>query len=160
MVVLAVDQIFWTRETEAALTNGGLPGLQEYEAKCSKQLDDIVQLVRSKLTKLQRATLGAMVTLDVHGRDVLTMMVSQGCDTPNDFNWVSQLRYYYSPEESPDIDVKIITASAKYGFEYLGNSFRLVVTQLTDRCYRTLMSALQLTLVVRLRVQLEQGKQR
>lgn len=82
----------------------------------------------------QRCTIGAMVTLDVHGRDVLTMMVEQNCETTNDFNWIAQLRYYYAPEESPDMQVKIITAIAKYGWEYLGNSFRLVVTQLTDRC--------------------------
>eukprot|EP00965_Chrysotila_dentata_P002958 95741-Pleurochrysis_carterae.AAC.4 len=59
---------------------------------------------------------------------------------------LAQLRYYYEPLSSADIDVRMITASSKYGFEYLGNSFRLVVTQLTDRCYRTLMGALQLNL--------------
>ena len=91
MVVLAIDQVFWTRETEAAIVRRGLRGLQEYEATCTQQLDDIVQLVRSNLTKLQRATLGAMVTLDVHGRDVLTTMVTAGVDRLNDFNWIAQL---------------------------------------------------------------------
>ena len=35
--------------------------------------------------KLQRTTLGAMVTLDVHGRDVLTNMSGEGTETTNDF---------------------------------------------------------------------------
>ena len=52
-------------------------------------------------------------------------------------------RYNY---EGEDIEVRMINAVILYAFEYLGNSGRLVITPLTDRCYRTLMGALHLNL--------------
>lgn len=97
-------------------------------------------MVRQDIDKLQRCTLEAMIVLDVHARDVIMgdLITNKICD-PSEFNWLAQLRYYW---EDNNVNVKIINAELAYNYEYLGNSARLVITPLTDRCYRTLCGAL------------------
>ena len=122
-VVLCVSQIYWTMEVHDYI-NDGPPGLRKYLGKLSEQLAAIVELVRGQLTKQQRITLGALVTIDVHARDVVSDMIEKGVNSENDFQWLAQLRYYWEEERCI---IRITNAQVKYACEYLGNSGRLVV---------------------------------
>eukprot|EP00242_Pyramimonas_sp_CCMP2087_P005349 CAMPEP_0198205188 /NCGR_PEP_ID=MMETSP1445-20131203/8681_1 /TAXON_ID=36898 /ORGANISM="Pyramimonas sp., Strain CCMP2087" /LENGTH=1441 /DNA_ID=CAMNT_0043877371 /DNA_START=94 /DNA_END=4415 /DNA_ORIENTATION=+ len=144
-VVLVVSAIYWTDDVATALKGEATaPGLVKavYDKNCDQMLD-IIELVRGELTSMTRLTLSALVTMDVHARDVLKMLDATKVTDVNDFSWTSQLRMYFEEETVP---VRMMNASIIYGYEYLGNSGRLVVTPLTDRCYRTLMGAIHLNL--------------
>eukprot|EP00958_Prasinococcus_capsulatus_P016076 scaffold1766_cov401-Prasinococcus_capsulatus_cf.AAC.33 len=145
-IVLCVTQVFWTMGVEDAIRTGTL---REFERSCESQLGDIVEKVRGTLTKLERKTMGALTVLEVHARDVVGELARQHVTNTESFEWTSQLRYFIEGSPSSDTDmviVRMINAELPYGYEYLGNSGRLVITPLTDRCYRTLMGALHLNL--------------
>ena len=151
-IVIGVSSVFWTSEVTAGL-KGGPQALKDCKEKLDSQLRDIVFLVRQKLVSLQRKTLGALTTIDVHNRDVVGKMVELGTHDPLDYEWMSQLRYYWedawkdgqaSKKGEKTLVARIVNAKCLYGYEYLGNTMRLVITALTDRCYRTMIGALDL----------------
>jgi dynein heavy chain len=123
---------------EKAIPSGTL---KDYSAKQQRDLSDLVNLTVTSLTKTERQRIMCMITMDAHGRDIVQKLIHIGVERVSHFEWQSQLRYYW---EENNLNVCIMDVTMTYGNEYLGNSGRLVITPLTDRCYRTLMGALHL----------------
>jgi dynein heavy chain len=90
--------------------------------------------------------------VDVHNRDIVETLATEQIETPNDFYWQQQLRYYPEDDENnPGTGQKIITvrqvnAVIPYGYEYMGAASRLVITPLTDRCWITITGAMNINL--------------
>jgi dynein heavy chain len=97
--VLAVTAKYWTDYIHEAIRKGG-DALNEYLQVNNKQIDDIVAMVRGKLSKQNRTTLQALIVLDVHARDVLANLAVTGISSEFDFSWLSQLRYYWEVSKS------------------------------------------------------------
>lgn len=157
--------INWTHQSEVAILEYGelhKNGLSLQRRKASpiykiyKKWKNMIKkycyMVRQPQSRLQRNKLVALVTIEVHSRDILRHILSNRVFQLDDFEWSRQLRFYSEtdtlPETPPDAMkvclVRQTSAVVRYDYEYLGNSGRLVVTGLTDRAYMTLTTALQL----------------
>lgn len=144
-VVQCVSCMSWTQEVEEAIPVKTLPAFHE---KCKDQILDLVALVRGKLSVGTIITIEALIVLDVHARDIVELLIQKAVDHVGEFNWIAQMRYYWkiSNDKQGYVGVSMVNTDVEYGMEYLGNTSRLVITPLTDRCFRTLMGALKLHL--------------
>ncbi|KAL9909718.1 dynein heavy chain at 62B [Glossina fuscipes fuscipes] len=146
MIVLCVSQIYWAANVHSSLRKMSVNphAVADFFKELNIDLKQTVELIRStKISNLNRITIKSLIVIDVHAKDVIEDLVRQKISSEYDFQWMSQLRYYW---EENDSWVRIINATVHYANEYLGNSDRLVITPLTDRCYRTLVGAYQLHL--------------
>ena len=89
-VVICGSQYFWTQAVSKALEE---QRIEEYHVVQLRELDDLRTLVRGKLTKKARETLSALITIEVHARDVVINLINEKISDVNAFEWLSQLRY-------------------------------------------------------------------
>ena len=112
-------------------------------------LKKLTVLVRGDLTDLKRAIVDALITQDVHSRDIIDELRKENCTSVYDFNWQKQLRYSYEDFENESEQkcvIRQIQATLFYGYEYMGATTRLVITPLTDKCWITITGALHIKL--------------
>eukprot|EP00762_Andalucia_godoyi_P004499 ANDGO_05184.mRNA.1 Dynein-1-beta heavy chain len=145
-LLITAGQVFWTTECTKALQSaesGDKKSLRQVRTKWISLLNKYSAMVRGQLSKLDRMKLVALITIEVHARDVIDKMIKTNTSSVMDFEWLKQLRFYWETDEEGCVS-RQTNATINYDYEYLGNSGRLVITPLTDRCYMTLTTAIQL----------------
>ncbi|XP_057356823.1 dynein axonemal heavy chain 9 isoform X5 [Manis pentadactyla] len=147
-VALTCTQIWWTTEVGIAFTRleeGYENAMKDYYKKQVSQLKTLITMLIGQLSKGDRQKIMTICTIDVHARDVVAKMIAQKVDNAQAFLWLSQLRHRWD-DEAKHCFANICDAQFQYSYEYLGNTPRLVITPLTDRCYITLTQSLHLTM--------------
>uniref|UniRef100_A0A665V5K8 Dynein, axonemal, heavy chain 11 n=1 Tax=Echeneis naucrates TaxID=173247 RepID=A0A665V5K8_ECHNA len=147
-VALTGSQIWWSNDMELVfkrLEEGFESALKDYNKKQISQLNLLISMLLGELSSGDRQKIMTICTIDVHARDVVTSLIAQKVTTSQAFQWLSQLRHHWN-EETQHCNVNICDAQFLYSYEYLGNTPRLVITPLTDRCYITLTQSLHLTM--------------
>ncbi|XP_059938625.1 dynein axonemal heavy chain 9 isoform X2 [Mesoplodon densirostris] len=147
-VALTCTQIWWTTEVGmvfARLEEGYENAMKDYYKKQVAQLKTLITMLIGRLSTGDRQKIMTICTIDVHARDVVAKMIAQKVDNAQAFLWLSQLRHRWD-DEAKHCFANICDAQFLYSYEYLGNTPRLVITPLTDRCYITLTQSLHLTM--------------
>ncbi|XP_075413447.1 dynein axonemal heavy chain 11 [Tenrec ecaudatus] len=147
-VALTSSQIWWATDVGIAfsrLEEGYETALKDFHKKQISQLNTLIALLLGELPPGDRQKIMTICTIDVHARDVVAKLISQKVFSPQAFVWLSQLRHQWQ-DTHKHCFVAICDAQFQYFYEYLGNSPRLVITPLTDRCYITLTQSLHLTM--------------
>lgn len=148
-LLITTGAIMWTSDCNRALINiaaGSKAALRQQKKKQVSYLNKLTAMIRTALSKIDRNKVVALITMEIHNRDVIERMVKANCTSVSDFDWLSQLRFIYYKENSEfgKCEVKQLNSNLEYSNEYQGNNGRLVVTPLTDRCVLTLITAMYL----------------
>ncbi|CAM9277540.1 unnamed protein product [Ascophyllum nodosum] len=147
-VVATVAQMTWARGTEKALrADDPVAEMERWYDTYVVELTKLIVRIRGDLSKLERSIIVALVTTDVHARDIIDELHENkaSVDSMQNFTWQQQLRYYWDMDLD-DCLVRHSDARIRYGYEYMGATSRLVITPLTDRCWLTLTGSYELKL--------------
>ncbi|KAL7986703.1 hypothetical protein Chor_012986 [Crotalus horridus] len=148
MMVLAANQVWWTWEVEDVfrkVKKGDKQAMKIYAKKMHQQIDSLVTRITRPLSKNDRKKYNTVLIIDVHARDIVDNFVRDSIMEAREFEWESQLRFYWD-REPDELNVRQCTGTFSYGYEYMGLNGRLVITPLTDRIYLTLTQALSMYL--------------
>lgn len=152
-LVILSAQIIWTTIVERGLNtiseSGNLSDDQPMQRSLDyvqRALNVLADTVLQDLAPIQRKKCEHLITDLVHQRDVIRALIRSKVSSTKDFAWLSQMRFYFNPSHEDPLQcltISMANATFLYGYEYFGVTERLVQTPLTDRCYLTLMQALE-----------------
>jgi dynein heavy chain len=145
-LVLLISATGWVKMTEEnfrKIQEGETEAMSNFFKTVVLNLNALIRLVQGHLESPTRKKVMCMITMETHNRDIIEKLVKDKVRKADEFQWQSQLKFYYD-DKTELFYTRIADAKLMYGYEYLGNGARLVVTPLTDRIYVTATQALHL----------------
>ncbi|GCB75013.1 hypothetical protein scyTo_0020305, partial [Scyliorhinus torazame] len=98
-MLITSSQIQWTTDVTKALVTAKEQGekkpVRVVKRKQVSMLRKYSEAIRGNLTKIMRLKVVALVTVEVHARDVIDKLYKLGCMDVTAFDWLSQLRLYW-----------------------------------------------------------------
>lgn len=151
LLIATIDFVTQVEKSMAQCHAGDIRALTKCYDLVRAQLAELINNTQHNLSKGDRQRIMCMITLDAHNRDILEVLIKEKAFMSTDFQWQSKLRPSFVGDMGKGVThvvssakFNICDANFDYGFEYLGNGPRLVVTPLTDRIYVTATQALYL----------------
>ncbi|XP_067132954.1 dynein axonemal heavy chain 2-like [Centruroides vittatus] len=146
-ICILAFKIHWTSECTRALISikekGEKSTIRNLKKKQVKLLDNLIMVLKTSTSNLIKEKTINLLTVEVYARDIIEKLLKTGCKSPQGFEWLIQSRFYYEKENNACI-VKQVNATFDYQYEYLGNYNQIVITPLTERCFITVTTALQM----------------
>lgn len=120
MVCLVGTQIWWTwrvQDVFRKVSEGDKYAMKQELTKQSNDLTDLINLIRTDVTKIERMKINTLIILDVHARDIVERFVKDSILDKKEFEWESQLRFYWQ-NDIDDISIEQTQGKFKYSYEY------------------------------------------
>ncbi len=141
----AINQVLFTRYAEKAIQDGKLKEAEEEYMNILQAIIKDMKIHTQSSQKVQRRR--DILILNMHNQEVLHTLYEAEVKDAMAFEWQAQMRYYCSLDKKLNhipVECRILNASRFYGYDYILDTSRLIVTPLTLRCYRSLMNALSI----------------
>eukprot|EP00702_Spironucleus_salmonicida_P008256 EST49547.1 Dynein heavy chain [Spironucleus salmonicida] len=149
-VCIVASEVYHTWDCEDAfrLINSDSDNTENHNAmkvnlqRKNEQIDNLVTEIRTDLSKTARIKINTLLIVDIHHQTILDELIKQNVIKTSDFNYESQLRFYYLARQDNLQILQTTPPAHPYLFEYQGLGGRLVVTPLLDRLNMTITTAL------------------
>ena len=126
--VITISQMYWTADCVKAMSNkesGARKGLRTMYKKQVLFLNKLTEAVRAVKNKVQRKKLVALITVEVHSRDVIEKIAKVVNIDHNSFEWLMQLRFYWDKEQGPNGNCVVRQTNTRFTYGYV-NVFDII----------------------------------
>lgn len=98
MVAIVGAQVWWTWRVEDVfrkVREGDKYAMKDENGRQTKDLNDLIDIVRTDLNSENRKKVNTLIIVDVHARDIVSSFVRDSILDAREFEWESQLRFYW-----------------------------------------------------------------